>query len=128
MVPMGDLAFMPGELVHTNEVMVLLGDNYFVERSAHQASEIIERRVQVIDDMIDKTEKKVKDLALRCDLSAQARNAVLSTLGAQPVPQSRDNSGRKKPSKSAKAKEGAVDEGLTHGQKEDSDDDEEGKV
>eukprot|EP00961_Rhodomonas_salina_P203271 2742688-Rhodomonas_salina.2 len=85
MVPFGDLAFMPGELVHTNEVMVLLGDNYFVETSAHHASEILERRVQVVDDMISKTEKKVKDLAMRCDLSVQARNAVLSTLSAETV-------------------------------------------
>ena len=37
MVPLGSMAFMPGELVHTNEVVVLLGDNYFAERSATQA-------------------------------------------------------------------------------------------
>ena len=35
---------MPGEIIHTNEVMVLLGDNWFAERSAKQACEIIERR------------------------------------------------------------------------------------
>lgn len=37
---------MPGQLVHTNEVMVLLGDNWFVERSAKQASSLIDRRIQ----------------------------------------------------------------------------------
>ena len=36
---------MPGKLIHTNEVMVLLGENYFVERSAVQASEIVQRRL-----------------------------------------------------------------------------------
>ena len=37
---------MPGQIVHSNEVMVLLGDNWFAERSAKQASEIAGRRIQ----------------------------------------------------------------------------------
>jgi len=37
---------MPGYLVHTNEILVLLGDNWFCERSAKQASEIAQRRVE----------------------------------------------------------------------------------
>ncbi|ORZ38542.1 Prefoldin [Catenaria anguillulae PL171] len=45
MVPLGPLAFMPGKLVHTNEVTVLLGDNWFVERSAAQAADIVQRRM-----------------------------------------------------------------------------------
>eukprot|EP00035_Acanthoeca_spectabilis_P030605 m.10100 g.10100 ORF g.10100 m.10100 type:complete len:424 (-) comp4270_c0_seq1:1348-2619(-) len=47
MVPFGTKAFMPGELVHTNELMVLLGENYFAERSAKQAGEIAARRREV---------------------------------------------------------------------------------
>lgn len=43
------MAFMPGQAVHTNEVFVLLGENYFVERSAKQAREIIERRLSGTD-------------------------------------------------------------------------------
>ena len=35
---------MPGKLIHTNEIMVLLGDNWFAERSASQALEIVARR------------------------------------------------------------------------------------
>lgn len=46
MVPLGDLAFMPGELIHTNEILVLLGENYFVEKSAHQAQELATRRIE----------------------------------------------------------------------------------
>ena len=38
MVPLGKLALFPGQLRHTNEVMVLLGDNYFALRSASQAA------------------------------------------------------------------------------------------
>lgn len=37
---------MPGQLYHTNEIMVLLGDNWFVKRSVKQALEIAERRKQ----------------------------------------------------------------------------------
>ncbi|KAF9080864.1 uri1, prefoldin-like chaperone, partial [Mortierella sp. AM989] len=46
MVPIGSLAFMPGKLVHTNEILVMLGDNWFVDRSAVQAAEIVDRFVQ----------------------------------------------------------------------------------
>lgn len=35
---------MQGQLYHTNEVMVLLGDNWFAQRTAKQAIEIAERR------------------------------------------------------------------------------------
>lgn len=37
---------MPGQLYHTNEIMVLLGDNWFAKRSAKQAIEMVERRKQ----------------------------------------------------------------------------------
>lgn len=52
MVPFGSLAFMPGKLVHTNEILVLLGDNWFVERSAKQATEIIGRRIKTVEQQI----------------------------------------------------------------------------
>lgn len=45
-IPFSKLAFFPGKLIHTNEVLVLLGDNWFVERSAKQACQIIDRRVK----------------------------------------------------------------------------------
>ena len=35
---------MPGKLVHINEITVLLGDNWFAERSASQALDIVARR------------------------------------------------------------------------------------
>lgn len=37
---------MPGELVHTNELSVMLGDNWFVEKTAKEASQVIGRRQQ----------------------------------------------------------------------------------
>lgn len=77
MVPLGPMAFMPGELVHTNELMVLLGDNYFVERSAAQAAEIMQRRIDVIEDIIQRTEKKIKDLEARDSFSHDARQVPI---------------------------------------------------
>ena len=35
---------MQGQLYHTNEVLVLLGDNWFAQRTARQAVQIAERR------------------------------------------------------------------------------------
>lgn len=54
MVPISKMAFMPGKLVHTNEILVLLGDNWFTERSAHQACEIIDRRLVGINNHLNK--------------------------------------------------------------------------
>lgn len=45
MVPVAGCAFFPGKIVHTNEIMVLLGENYFAERSASQAKQIVQRRL-----------------------------------------------------------------------------------
>ena len=46
MVPFGPRAFFPGKLKHTNEILVLFGDNWFAERSAKQAAEIVARRIK----------------------------------------------------------------------------------
>uniref|UniRef100_A0A3Q0RNC6 URI1 prefoldin like chaperone n=1 Tax=Amphilophus citrinellus TaxID=61819 RepID=A0A3Q0RNC6_AMPCI len=50
MVPFGPLAFMPGKLVHTNEVTVLLGDNWFTKCSAKQAQKIVDHRMKLSDN------------------------------------------------------------------------------
>jgi len=60
MVPFTSKAFMPGHLVHTNEILVLLGDNWFVETSAKNAAEIAGRRVTECDKMLLKVEEEVK--------------------------------------------------------------------
>ncbi|GJJ68644.1 unconventional prefoldin RPB5 interactor 1 [Entomortierella parvispora] len=63
MVPFGNLAFMPGKLVHTNEVLVMLGDNWFVDRSAVQAAEIVDRRMELVQENITKI--KAQEEAIR---------------------------------------------------------------
>jgi unconventional prefoldin RPB5 interactor 1 len=37
---------MPGKLIHTNEILAMLGDNWFVERSTKQSIDIVERRME----------------------------------------------------------------------------------
>lgn len=45
---------MEGTIVHTNEIMVLLGDNWFVERSAKDAIDILNRRQAKMKSLLEK--------------------------------------------------------------------------
>merc|ERR1719365_131974 len=60
MVPFTSKAFMPGKLVHTNEILVLLGDNWFIETSSKRAADIASRRIEQCDKMLQKIEDEVK--------------------------------------------------------------------
>ncbi|KAF9150597.1 uri1, prefoldin-like chaperone [Linnemannia schmuckeri] len=62
MVPIGNLAFMPGKLIHTNEVLVMLGDNWFVDRSAVQAAEIVDRRMELVQENIEKLKSQEDEI------------------------------------------------------------------
>lgn len=64
------LAFMPGKLVHTNEVLVHLGDNWFAHRSAKQSAEIAERRIEQYGERlsaIEKSEQQIADWLTKID-------------------------------------------------------------
>ncbi|CAL8358089.1 unnamed protein product [Lota lota] len=65
MVPFGPLAFMPGKLVHTNEVTVLLGDNWFAKCSAKQAQRIVDHRVKYVKGELDDLLKTRKNFEAR---------------------------------------------------------------
>ena len=60
-VPFGKLAFIPGRIVHSNEILVLLGENYFVERSCKQAQDIVRRRLDNINEKLE-NHRKEKEL------------------------------------------------------------------
>jgi len=64
MVPMGKLAFFEGNIKNSNQIMVLLGENYFTKRSSKQAIEIFQRRDKDIDE-------NIKDLNDQIDLIKQ---------------------------------------------------------
>ncbi|KAF6041377.1 URI1 [Bugula neritina] len=69
MVPFGPLAFMPGQLIHTNEVLVLLGDNWFAEMSAKQSCEVIDRRLADIEKSIQQINEQKRLLKTRKDFT-----------------------------------------------------------
>lgn len=69
MVPFGPLAFMPGRLVHTNEVTVLLGDNWFAKCSAKQALGLVEHRKEYVRKTIDDFKKVLKNFESRVEFT-----------------------------------------------------------
>ncbi|XP_077982431.1 uncharacterized protein LOC144437379 [Glandiceps talaboti] len=81
MVPFGSLAFMPGKMVHTNEILVLLGDNWFAERSAKQACEIVQRRKGYVDDNLKKVIEEKKLIESRVGFTDE----ITKEVGAQGV-------------------------------------------
>ncbi|CAH1270590.1 URI1 [Branchiostoma lanceolatum] len=83
MVPYGSLAFMPGHLVHTNEVLVLLGDNWFVERSAKQSCEIIDRRRKRIDNTLKDLKKELGLLESRVGYTEELQDAAKASIVGQ---------------------------------------------
>ncbi|XP_017463696.1 PREDICTED: unconventional prefoldin RPB5 interactor-like protein [Rhagoletis zephyria] len=54
MVPIGQKAYMPGQLVHTNEVLVGHYQGYFSKCSAQKAKEICEYRVNMATEHLEK--------------------------------------------------------------------------
>ncbi|KND04947.1 hypothetical protein, variant [Spizellomyces punctatus DAOM BR117] len=69
MVPFGPFAFMPGQLIHTNEVLVLLGDNWFAERSVKEALEIVGRRREYTTEQVKNLKLAQKELYARMELT-----------------------------------------------------------
>ncbi|KAI8141463.1 hypothetical protein BJV82DRAFT_619270 [Fennellomyces sp. T-0311] len=67
MIPIGKLAFMPGKLIHTNEITVYLGDQYYAERSAKQAFGILERRKEVVDENLRLIEAQINALQTKSE-------------------------------------------------------------
>lgn len=51
-IPFGPQAFMMGRLIHTNELLVLLGENWFVDQSAFEAKKISNRRLKKIEEKL----------------------------------------------------------------------------
>ncbi|XP_062504326.1 unconventional prefoldin RPB5 interactor 1-like isoform X2 [Corticium candelabrum] len=76
MVPLGRHALMPGQLVHTNEVLVSLGDNWFAHCSAQQSVDIIGRRLQYVTEQLKKLASQLKDLEARANFAADINETL----------------------------------------------------
>ncbi|CAL4945750.1 unnamed protein product [Urochloa decumbens] len=62
MVPFGGAAFFPGRLIHTNELLVLLGEGYYAERSAKQTTDILHRRGVELEAQVEAMKSTISDL------------------------------------------------------------------
>ncbi|RUS90248.1 hypothetical protein EGW08_002029 [Elysia chlorotica] len=85
MVPFGKFAFMPGKLVHTNEILVLLGDNWFVEQSAKQAEEIAQRRIEELNKQLNKLCAQKKLLEPRLEFTSDFQNHIKGQTGVKEI-------------------------------------------
>ncbi|XP_017027659.1 unconventional prefoldin RPB5 interactor-like protein [Drosophila kikkawai] len=56
MVPIGKKALMPGELIHTNELLVGHYEGYFSACSAHKAKEICRHRIKLAEESLKQLE------------------------------------------------------------------------
>ncbi|XP_019962051.1 unconventional prefoldin RPB5 interactor 1 [Paralichthys olivaceus] len=81
MVPFGPLAFMPGKLVHTNELTVLLGDNWFAKCSAKQAQKIVDHRTKHVKSELDDLTKTIKNFEARVGFAKDLENISASKQG-----------------------------------------------
>ncbi|KAK3286147.1 hypothetical protein CYMTET_6282, partial [Cymbomonas tetramitiformis] len=59
LVPFGSVAYMPGKLIHTNEILVHLGESHYVERSTVQALEILARRKSELQEQLEGARRSV---------------------------------------------------------------------
>ncbi|KAJ3084061.1 hypothetical protein HDU99_003801 [Rhizoclosmatium hyalinum] len=77
-VPVGRKAFLLGRLVHTNEVLVSLGDNWFVDRSAAQAGAIAQRRIEYVSESLKERDASLTQLRLRKDIILNKDDTVVA--------------------------------------------------
>lgn len=79
MCPVGTVGFLPATVVHTNEILVGLGDGYFVDTSAYHATEILKRRKSVIEkNIVDLHEHKntiVKQISFAKEIFDHTKNS-----------------------------------------------------
>jgi prefoldin subunit 5 len=71
MVPLGELACVPGELYHTNEILVYLGMEFHSKVSAKTAREIINQRSLNLKKNIEFEESKLNQLYIKMGLAKE---------------------------------------------------------
>ncbi|CAG8597448.1 7982_t:CDS:2 [Ambispora leptoticha] len=80
------LAFMPGKLIHTNEVLALLGDNWFTECSTKHAVEIVNRRCEFVNQNIKNLETQLNDLISRFNMTSNILETNPNVLNEEGLP------------------------------------------
>lgn len=64
-IPFGSKAFFLGRIKHTNELMVHLGDDYFVDRSAFETVQIIQKRKDFAQKSAEEIEGVIREMEAR---------------------------------------------------------------
>uniref|UniRef100_UPI00358FC9E8 unconventional prefoldin RPB5 interactor-like isoform X2 n=1 Tax=Myxine glutinosa TaxID=7769 RepID=UPI00358FC9E8 len=73
MVPLSAMAFVPGRLVRTNEVTVLLGDGWFARCSTSQAGALVRHRNAHVEHTIKDLQKMFDNLTSHMDFSRELK-------------------------------------------------------
>jgi unconventional prefoldin RPB5 interactor 1 len=81
LVPLGKHAFFPGHLVHTNELKVHIGAEYYVDATAAGASGILQRRHQVVHEAITKATERKRALTAPPELPTLSLQELLTEEG-----------------------------------------------
>lgn len=78
MIPLSSKAMIPGKLVHTNQVLVGLGDNWFSKVSTKSAVENCDRKIKFCSEMIKKydQEKNILDSRLKFPASDEGKEII----------------------------------------------------
>lgn len=80
MVPFGKAAFFPGQLIHTNEFMVLLGDGYYAERTSKQTVDILKRRGKILESQVESLKIDIQDLKTEASFFNATANEAAGNL------------------------------------------------
>lgn len=83
MAPFGKAAFFPGRMIHTNELLVLLGEGYYAERTAKQTLEILRRRAKVLESNVEGVKAVIEDL--RAEASFFTNTAAEAAAGIMEI-------------------------------------------
>nr|CAB3479321.1 unnamed protein product [Digitaria exilis] len=113
MVPFGGAAFFPGRLIHTNELMVLLGEGYYAERSAKQTTDILHRRGMELEAQVEAMKATISDLEAEAKFFAST--AAEASEGLVEIREEYDEDTESNSSKSAAS---VATEGMSDKEKE----------
>lgn len=74
MVPFGQVAMFPGQIIHTNETRVRLGADMAVETTAHHAIDMLSRRAEFIREQTADVSAQLQSLEARLKMQTEAVN------------------------------------------------------
>eukprot|EP00397_Hematodinium_sp_SG-2012_P051403 GEMP01060194.1.p1 GENE.GEMP01060194.1~~GEMP01060194.1.p1 ORF type:complete len:320 (+),score=94.85 GEMP01060194.1:31-960(+) len=82
MVPFSSMAFFEGEIHHTNEVLMLLGEDWFAERTTQKALETVDSRKALVEENIALLEKEILTLQKTIDIAGTEHPSSALTIGS----------------------------------------------